>query len=281
MLSRTLVSALALACGVATFCPLGEASAAGSHAAGGRLTLTATDYGFTGPDRISAGMTSVEVVNQGHDVHHAQIIRLESGKTPADFAAAMKADPAHPPTWVSFVGGPNAVLPGDRAVATIQLNAGQYLVLCLVPDKAGVPHVALGMTKPFTVSRAVAASAVEPKPDVIITARDFQFDLSTPITAGSHTIQVRNAGTQAHEVVLVKLTADASAKDFIAAFEPGATAPPPGRPLGGMVGLDRGGRGSFTARFDPGRYALICFFPDTKTGAPHFAQGMTMEFLVQ
>ena len=92
---------------------------------------------------------------------------------------------------------------------------------------------------------------------------------------------VVNEGAQAHEVVLVKLAPAAKAKDFIAAFEPGAGGPPPGRPLGGIVGIERGARGLFTAQFDPGQYALICFFPDPKTGAPHFAQGMTWEFDVR
>ncbi len=247
----------------------------------GHFTMTATDYGFAGPDQVPSGLTAIEVVNQGAEVHHAQLVRLAAGKTPADFAAAMKADPEHPPTWMTFVGGPNAVVPGARATAVMELQPGQHLVLCLVPNKAGVAHVALGMAKPFIVTETVGTGIAEPTPDVVITARDFQFSLSKPITVGAHTIQLVNEGGQAHEVVLVQLARDAKAKDFIAAFEPGATAPPPGRPLGGIVGIERGARGIFTAQFDPGPYALICFFPDKKTGAPHFAQGMTWEFDVR
>ncbi len=246
-----------------------------------QFTMTATDFSFVGPEQVPSGMTAVEVLNQGAEVHHAQLVRLAPGKTPADFAAAMKVDPGHPPNWVSFVGGPNAVVPGDRATAVMDLQPGQHLVLCLIPNKTGVAHVALGMVKPFMVTEAVGTRMTEAKPDVVITARDFQFVLSKPITAGSHTIQLVNEGTQAHEVVLVKLPPDAKAKDFIAAFEPGAGAPPRGRPQGGIVGIERGAQGLFTAQFDPGRYALICFFPDSKTGAPHFAQGMTWEFDVR
>ena len=257
--------------------PTGQAEAAQS----GQFTMTATDYGFAGPDQVPSGLTAIEVVNQGAEVHHAQLVRLAAGKTPADFAAAMKADPAHPPTWMTFVGGPNAVVPGDRATAVMELQPGQHLVLCLVPNKAGVVHVALGMVRPFMVTEAVSTGVAEPKPDVVITARDFQFVLSKPITVGAHTIQLVNEGVQAHEVVLVQLARDAKAKDFIAAFEPGAAGPPPGRPLGGIVGIERGARGVFKAQFDPGPYALICFFPDKQTGAPHFLQGMTWEFDVR
>lgn len=269
----------------ASLCVLALAStnpaAQGQAAQPGQVTMTATDYGFMGPELVPSGLTAVEVVNQGAEVHHAQLVRLAPGKTPADFAAAMKTDPDHPPAWVTFVGGPNAVVPGDRATAVMELQPGQHLVLCLVPNKAGVAHVALGMAKPFMVTERVGTRIPEPKPDVVITARDFQFVLSKPITAGSHTLQLVNEGGQAHEVVLVKLAPDAKAKDFIAAFEPGAAGPPPGRPLGGIVGIERGAHGVFTASFDPGSYALICFFTDAKTGAPHFAQGMTREFDVR
>ena len=247
----------------------------------GNVTITATDYGFKSPEQVPSGLTAIEVINEGAEVHHAQLVRLAPGKTPADFAAAMKADPEHPPIWATFVGGPNAVVPGDRATAVMDLQPGQHLALCLVPNKAGVAHVAMGMARPFMVTETIGTRIAEPKPDVVITARDFQFVLSKPITAGSHTIQLLNEGSQTHEVVLVKLAPAATAKDFIAAFEPGAVGPPPGRPLGGIVGIEQGSRGLFTAMFDPGPYALICFFPDKKTGAPHFAQGMTWAFDVR
>jgi hypothetical protein len=151
---------------------------------------------------------------------------------------------------VSFVGGPNAVFPGSKTSTTMRLEAGNYVVLCLIPDKPGVPHVALGMEKPLLVTPAVVAADKEPVPDLIITRSDFHFSLSKPVEAGTHTIQVLNAGSQPHEAVVVKLTPGATAKDFIAAFEPGAAGPPPGQVLGGIVGLDRGGHGFFQAHFE-------------------------------
>ena len=247
----------------------------------GVVAFTAHDYGFKGPDRITAGMTTVRVVNQGKDLHHVQLVKLTQGKTAADFAASMKADPAHPPAWISFVGGPNAVVPGGQAEAIMQLDAGEYLLLCLIPNKQGVPHAALGMQKPVTVMPAKSAAAVEPKADLTITQSDFSFSLSQPMTAGHHTIQVTNKGGQPHEVVVVKLAPGATAKDFAAAFEPGASGPPPGMPIGGIVGIEKGGRGYFTGDFEPGQYGLICFFPDPQTGAPHFAKGMTLDVSVK
>jgi hypothetical protein len=254
--------------------------------AGGRnhdsaVLYVAHDYGFTGPDQIPAGMATLQVVNKGRDAHHVQLLKLMPGKTAADFRAAIKANPSGFPKWVKFVGGPNAVLPGGESVAMMTLAEGEYLLICLIPNKEGVPHVALGMEKPLSVKGARPSIVSEPKAGLTITQADFRFDLSSQVTAGTHTIQVMNHGTQTHEVVLLKLDPGASAKDFGAAFEPGASGPPPGQPIGGVVGIETGQHAYFNARFEPGRYGLICFFPDPATGKPHFAQGMTSEFTVE
>ncbi len=245
------------------------------------VVFVANDYGFAGPDRIPAGVTTLQVVNKGQDPHHIQLLKLLQGKTAADFRAAIKADPGRLPQWIKFVGGPNAVLPGSEAMATMTLAEGEYLLICIIPNKEGVPHMALGMQKPLSVQGPKPTLVSEPKAGLTITQADFSFGISRAVTAGSHTIQVMNHGTQPHEVVVLKLDPGASAKDFAAAFEPGASGPPPGKPIGGVVGLATGEYAFFTARFEPGRYGLICFFPDPATGQPHFAKGMTSEFTVK
>jgi len=245
------------------------------------VVIVAHDYGFTGPDRVSAGMITVQVVNQGKDLHQVQILQLNEGKTAEDFYAAMKADSAHFPPWAKFVGGPNAVMPGGKAKATMALSAGDYLLLCLVPDSKGVPHVALGMVKPLTVDATNRPLAAPPAADRTITMTDFAFEVSHPITAGMHMLHVENRGKQPHEVVVVKLDDGKTVKDFGAAFAPGASDPPPGRAMGGLVGIEKGTTGYFSGQFEPGRYGLICFFPDPTTGALHFTQGMMLDFTVQ
>jgi hypothetical protein len=56
--------------------------------------------------------------------------------------------------------------------------------------------------------------------------------------------------------------------------------PPPGKPLGGVSGIDKGMSEYFSADFSPGNYAFICFLPDAKDGKPHFAHGMVQQFTV-
>lgn len=259
----------------------GSRVAAGLRTDGSAVVFVAHDYGFAGPDRIPAGVTTIHVVNKGQDPHQIQLLKLLQGKTAADFRAAITGDSVRLPNWIKFVGGPNAILPGDESVATMNLAEGEYLLICLIPDKNGVPHMALGMQKPLSVRGAKPTLVSEPKAGLTITLADYRFTQSQPITAGFHTIQVMNHGTQPHEVVVLKLDPGASAKDFGAAFEPGASGPPPGKPVGGVVGLESGEHAFFMARFEPGRYGLICFFPDPITGKPHFMQGMTSEFTVK
>lgn len=256
-------------------------AAAGPSGGAPPVIFVANDYGFAGPDRIPAGVTTMQVVNKGQDLHHIQLLKLQQGKTAEDFRAAMAAAPSRMPAWVKLVGGPNAVIPGRESVATMNLTEGDYLLICLIPNKQGVPHLALGMHKPLSVTGVKATLVSEPKAGLTITTADFRFAQSEPITAGLHTIQVTNRGSMAHEVVVVKLSPGVSAKDFGAAFEPGASGPPPGFPIGGIVGLDSGEHGYFTTRFEPGNYGLICFFPDPVTGKPHFMHGMTADFIVR
>jgi plastocyanin len=252
-----------------------------------KVTFEAVNYGFKGPDNIPAGLTSVHIVNKGKDLHQVQLIRLTDGKTAEDFAAAYKANPFNPegpapaPAWIHFAGGPNAVIPGDSATAIVNLEPGNYLVVCFIPDSQGVAHVALGMMKPVTVKGAADKGRSEPKAEIVITGVDFSLSIDKSIKPGLQTIRFNNAGTQPHEVVVVQLPPDTSVKDFAEDFEPGHNGPPPGKPIGGMSGIDKGGHGFFMAKFEPGHYGLICFFMDETKKAPHFALGMMQEFTVK
>jgi uncharacterized cupredoxin-like copper-binding protein len=242
--------------------------------------FAAYDYGFSGPDTLPAGVTTLEIVNQGQDLHHIQVIRLVEGKTSEDFQQALKSDPGRLPKWAVHVGGPNAIVPGERASATTKLEPGTYVLVCWIPDKRNIPHVALGMVKPIRVVGALADTAKLPNSDLEITEADFIFLIPAAISPGKHNIYVRNNGTQVHEVLLVQLAPDTSILDFARAFEPGAFAPPPGKPVGGITGLEPGAEGVFAAQFISGKYGLICFFPDER-GMPHFSRGMMTEFTVR
>jgi plastocyanin len=163
----------------------------------------------------------------------------------------------------------------------LYLEPGNYVVACIVPDAKGVPHVNLKMVKPLTVKGPAAAGVSEPNAAVTITAHDFTLSPNGAIKAGPQTIRFNNEGTQPHEVLVVQLPPGKSIKDFADAFAPGHSGPPPGKPIGGSTGIEKGSHMYFTANYTPGHYGLICFFEDATKKAPHFALGMMYEFDVQ
>src|SRR6478736_3797533 len=122
-------------------------------------TIHAKEFAYTAADAIPAGWTNFRLVNDGTTLHHMQIARLDGGKTMADFGAAMAAmkKPTDPlPAWVILVGGPNAPNPGAESNASLNLQAGNYVMLCFVDTPDHVPHVAKGMVRPFTVTASSA-----------------------------------------------------------------------------------------------------------------------------
>jgi hypothetical protein len=244
------------------------------------ITVTASDYGFQAPDSMAAGAVTVQLVNNGKELHQAQLIKLEQGKTLNDVAQLLKGG-GPIPSWIKFVGGPNGIAPGQETQATAALSPGNYAYICLIPSPDGTIHAAKGMARPFTVTEGSSTTASQiPPADVTIKLLDYDFQPSQPLKAGRQRIMVENAGPQPHEVVLLKLAPGKTTEDFGRWAEHGMKGPPPAQPLGGVTLLDKGGRGSFTADLTPGDYGFICFYPDQKDGKPHLAHGMMKTFKV-
>ena len=238
------------------------------------ITVTANDFSFDAPGKVPAGAVTMRLVNNGKELHHAQLIRVEDGKTMADVAKVLK-DPGPPPAWIKWVGGPNAVLPGKETYATSVLTPGLYAYLCFIPSPDRVIHASKGMVRPFEVTPAATGAVAElPAPDATIKLVDYDFQLSAPLTAGKRTILVENAGPQPHEVALLKLAPGKTVADFAAWDAGGMKGPPPAEPIGGVVALDKGASSTFTVDLTPGDYGLLCFVPDAKDGKPHLAHGM-------
>lgn len=251
------------------------------------VTVHAKDFAFDAPKTIPAGMTSFKLVNDGKNLHHLQILKLEQGKTFADLQAALK-NPGQP-AWLVSVGGPNAAVPGSTIEATLNLEPGNYVIACFIPSPGDpTPHFAKGMIQPLTVSAAAGvaqagAPEVEaPTPDVHLVLKDYGFAFSKPLHAGKNVIHVMNEGPQDHEAVFVKLAPGKHISDFNTwATTGGMKGPPPAMPVDGMAGLAKGRTGIFTANLTPGTYGLICFAPDAKDGKEHSVHGMTSEFTVK
>jgi hypothetical protein len=209
------------------------------------------------------------------------ITRLEGGHTASEvYDIARKGGTT--PNWATDLGGPNAVAPGDTSNATIVLHPGRYMMSCFVAASDGNPHLLKGMFAQFEVTATHPVSYVLPRSSVTIHLRDYRIDLSRPLTRGTYTFQVINDGPQEHDVQILKLNGGRSAEQALDWFEKpnGPVSNPPAKAMGGMVGLNKGKTGFFSATFGPGSYLIFCWVPDEKDGRAHFRHGMIRRFTV-
>jgi uncharacterized cupredoxin-like copper-binding protein len=253
------------------------ATPAAAPAAPPLVHVKATDFKFDMPARVPAGPVNFHLMNEGTQLHHAMVVRLEDGKTLKDLAAAMKTE-GPPPSWLKFLGGPNGIAPGATASSTLLLTPGQYAIVCFIPGTDGIPHMAKGMVQGFEVA-GPASDATLPAATDTIHLKDYGFQSGRPISAGSHSILVVNDGPQ---MVLLKLMPGKSVKDFGDwATTGGMKGPPPAMPIGGAGLMQPGASSLVSADLTPGDYGFICFVPDSKDGKPHLAHGMLSQFTVQ
>ena len=114
------------------------------------VEVSGIDYAFNGADEpLDAGRITLRLRNEGAEPHEANVLQLAEGATVASVAEWFQ-EPAGPPPFVNM-GGAQGVMPGSTTLATLDLEAGNYALICFIPNAEGVPHAFLGMAKPFVV----------------------------------------------------------------------------------------------------------------------------------
>jgi uncharacterized cupredoxin-like copper-binding protein len=246
-----------------------------------KAIFVAKDNSFSGPESIPAGWTQIRLENEGPDFYHIQLVKLPEDKTVADLVAEMAETPISP-AWATLYGGPNPSAPGQSSEAIVNLEPGHYALIDTVPDKSGTPHVQYGMAKALTVTPADGPAVPEPVANVTMDMLDFSYTLSKPLAVGEQTVRVNNKGSQPHEVFLARLAPGKGVNDLLASLAPDAPADAiDWQALGGVSVIEPGAHSYFTADIEPGRYALVCFAPETTSGVPHFMMGMAQEITVK
>jgi hypothetical protein len=245
------------------------------------VTVRAHEFTFTAPKAIKSGPTTFRLVNEGKEVHHLTIIRMQPGKTVADYMKAVQTD-KHPPGWALDVGGTNAVGPGAATQSTLILEPGEYALVCWLAapgDATKTIHAAKGMTRSLTVTTEKNAST-PPAADIEVRLNEYNFTLSKSLTPGHHVMRVVNDGKQPHELVLMQLAPGKSIRDILAWEAGGFMTAPPGQFKEGIANLGKNRSGYIAVDIVPGTYALSCYLADAKDGKPHLVHGMITELVV-
>jgi hypothetical protein len=119
-------------------------------------TVQLRDFAFGSvPATVEAGKQVWQVDNEGQEPPEMSLIKL-TGTSKGEFGAALAAlfsgeAPAGPPPLES-AGGFQAIMSGGQGWANLDLEPGDYALVCFVPSgvNAGAPHAALGMVATFT-----------------------------------------------------------------------------------------------------------------------------------
>ena len=120
------------------------------------VTMTLHDYGYTLSAPLAAGHRIIEVRNAGPQGHEVELVRLAPGKTAADVLAWLRDEQGPPPG--EPLGGVSPLAPGSVAWFDADLVAGQYALICFLPDSADrKPHYQHGMVDEIEVASAVSA----------------------------------------------------------------------------------------------------------------------------
>lgn len=236
---------------------------------------TAADcFAFVGPASATAGWTAVTLQNNGRMPHIMPMFRIEGTRTQAEIQAALMAPENN--TWAVPVGGVGFATPFSNGTVLLNLTPGTYVMACFFDG-----HHTQGMWRTLNVTAAPANAtpAVAPTANHTIEMHDFGYNLSGNFTAGTYVVAFLNNGTQPHEAPLVRLNANTTLQQFLAAIE-NPQGPPPGAGVGGVNVLAPGMTAYAIVDFAAGDYGLVCFVTDPASHKPHVALGMARQFSV-
>ena len=176
----------------------------------------------------------------------------------------------------TFAGGAGGT-GGATYTTVIDLNEGEWFAWGDTPDSPVPPVI-------FNVTGAFPESPADPGADVQISLFEFDISAEGALTAGEHIVQLTNIGAQPHFLDMFKVTDGTTNDDLTALINADMTGTPV--PEGGLnfeadfsdefitqtqsIGVSTW----FKYTFKPGTYAVMCWFPNAGTGAPHAMLGM-------
>jgi hypothetical protein len=225
-----LVAALG-ACGDDDDSDAGETPTTEAEAASGNvLTISEREYAFTVSGSPKAGTLTIGVSNEGEQLHEIAIAKLKAGKTLDDAKAALaqeRSDDENPLVGITEedaaiddLGG--IQFPGSSLAATGGgVDAGEYVLMCFIPNAEGKPHFSLGMLTSFTVAEGDddSGAAALPDEDATYTVTDAGLDGPKELAAGETTFLVKNDSSTSREINLVKVKAGKTVTDVETFFK--------------------------------------------------------------
>ena len=141
--------------GPPTVAPFTAGEPSGATAPTADVVVDLVDFNFAIPAEIEAGPKVWQISNKGEQWHEMAIVKLSEGATVDDVLAMLQSEEeteGPPPFEDIAFWAPNS--PGETGYVTWDLPAGEYTVICFLPDLAGdmTSHAAHGMVATLTVT---------------------------------------------------------------------------------------------------------------------------------
>lgn len=231
------------------------------------------DGKLSAPDSLPAGAIRFRLVRDSIK-HNLVVYALATETDPASLASALDQAPVTPAPVIAHGGPEGAAAPGDTADVYLTLAPGRYLLGCMSRGFASARHVSAGEWKVVTV--VPSTGDVAPAATIELGLADFAFQTPDRWPAGDQVIKVSNIGNQEHIVLLSRLDAGKTLKDWIAAEGEAAWI----HPMGGVSRLGAGQAALLPRNLPPGRYVLTCLIVDPQSGRLHAELGMMREITV-
>jgi hypothetical protein len=113
-----------------------------------RVDVEATEYAFAFDEPIAAGRTSFVLTNNGAEAHYMGLGKLAEG---VELDEVFESDDG---SLFEVLGDSGIAAPGgeDEEPLSVDLEPGNYGIVCFLPGPDGEAHAFLGMASEFTVA---------------------------------------------------------------------------------------------------------------------------------
>lgn len=244
------------------------------------LKVTASESGkatsFSVPKSVEGGLVELKLANKGKAPHGVQFVRYTGDHTAQEALKQLGSESEKVPDWLRAEGGIGGVAGGKAGTATLNLEAGNY-VIADAAQFGGKPATAeLEVTDgssgdlPSTDGTVVAEEAGHDK---------YEWDISG-LEAGQQQITFDSEGDEAlHLIIAAPLKGKVPPLSQIKKeFGEEKEGPPPSyldfEASQSTAVLDGGRSQTTSLDLKPGRYLFFCPLTDRDGGKPHDQEGL-------
>jgi hypothetical protein len=235
---------------------------------------------FTVPKSAKGGLVDLSFKNNGKAPHGVQLIQYTGNHTVADVLKQIGSNSNKTPGWIRGQGGTPAIPGGESDTATVNLAAGNYVVVdsaALGPAGGGPPASAeLKFTSGDTGDLPSTPATVTANR----TGKDkYAWDISG-LKAGKNQITFNSKGKDAlHVIIAVPVKGKAPPLSKIKSDLGTQSGPPPSyldfQNSQSSAVLDGGLSQTTTLALNkPGQYVFFCPFTDRDGGKSHDQEGL-------